>query len=112
MKATKTVKIVDECNNVVATALVAEQDGLLRGQIDLGPMPAELRRRFLEYEEIIRDQVFSLLDDMEERIAATCFRAILDGGQEAAIEDLQIYPSTGRVSFRIVQSPNARLSRA
>ena|SRR5438874_8426997 len=102
---TKHVKIIDPCRNVVATAQVAKQGDRLAGLIDLDLMPASLRQQFEEYEEIVNGQVFSLLDVIEEQIDTLGLRVVFGNGSEAAVEDLQIYPATGRVSFKIVKEP-------
>ena len=97
----KTVKIVDACGRLVATACVDEREDLLAGDVDLNPMPADLRRKFDEYEAIVNEQTFSLLDEIEGEIEALRLSAVLPGGARLPIEDLQVYPSTGRVTFRI-----------
>ena len=50
--STETVKIIDSSRKVVATAQVAEREEGFAGLIDLSPMPASLREKFDEYEEI------------------------------------------------------------
>jgi hypothetical protein len=102
---TKRVKIIDPCRNVVAMAQVAKRGDCCAGQIDLDPMPASLRQQFEAYEEIVNGQVFSLLDAIEEQIDTLGLRVVFADGSEAAVEDLQIYPGTGRVSFKIVKEP-------
>jgi hypothetical protein len=64
-------------------------------------MPPEMRRTFEEYEEIVNDQVFGLLDEIEDRINALSLRVVFNEGCESLIEDLQIYPSVNKVSFRV-----------
>jgi hypothetical protein len=100
----KTVQIVDQSCGIVATAQVAETDGVFAGLIDLRSMPADLRRRFEAYEEIVNSQMFSLLDEMEEQIAEIQLVAIFEEGEAFPVEDLQIYPSEGRVSFKVAPS--------
>src|ERR1700677_3287170 len=97
----KTVQIVDQTCGIVATAQVAETDGVFAGLIDLRSMPADLRRRFEAYEEIVDGQMFSLLDEMEEQIGGIPLVAIFEEGEAFPVEDLQIYPSEGRVSFKV-----------
>ncbi|HTE18381.1 MAG TPA: hypothetical protein VK689_08370 [Armatimonadota bacterium] len=103
MMQTLTVQLIDSYRIVVATAQVAERGECLAGLINLGPMPAALRHKFAEYEEIVDGQMFSLLDDIEEQINAVPLTAVFGDGSEAPVEDLQIYPSTGRVSFRLAK---------
>ncbi len=49
--------------------------------------------------------MFSLLDDIEEQISALPLKVVFGEGREACVEDLQIYPSARRVSFRLVRKP-------
>src|SRR2546426_25117 len=99
--STKTVKIIDQRREVVATAQVTQTGERFAGLIDLSPMPASLRERFEEYEEIVNGQMFSLLDEIEEQIGAVPLKAVFEGGCESVLEELQIYPSTRRVTFKI-----------
>jgi hypothetical protein len=101
---TKTVKIIDQCREVVATAQVSQRGERFAGLIDLGPMPAPLREKFEAYEEIINGQMFSLLDEIEEQIGTALLRAVFEEGCESVLEELQIYPSTRRVTFKITRA--------
>lgn len=101
--STKFVNLVDQSQHVVATAHVAEKEGCFAGVIDLTPMPEALRQKFEEYEEIVNGQMFSLLDEIEEQIGALPLKVVFPEGHEACVEDLQIYPSTQRVSFKVVK---------
>jgi hypothetical protein len=103
------VKLIAGSGNVIGTALVAANEALFRGQIDLSYTPPELIRVFKEYEDIVNGQMFSLLDDIEERIAALALRVAFDEGLEVGVEDVQVYPTTGRVSFKVVQPAPAQL---
>ena len=103
--STRAVKIVDRLRNVVATAEVAERAGRFAGVIDLGPMPPGLRQKFEEYEEIVNGQMFSLLDEIEGQVRALSLKVVFEGGREASVEDLQVYPRTGRVSFTVLREP-------
>jgi hypothetical protein len=99
---TKTVRIIDQCREVVATAQVAQTGERFTGLIDLSPMPASLREKFEEYEEIVNGQMFSLLDEIEEEIGSIALSGVIEGGCESVLEELQIYPSTRQVTFKIV----------
>lgn len=101
----RTIKIIDPCRTVVATAQVVKKDERFTGWVDLHAMPLNLRQLFDEYEEIVNDQLFSFLDEIEEQVTALQLRVSFDGGEEANIEDLQIYPTTRRISFRLVEEP-------
>lgn len=97
------VTIIDHGRHMVATAWVSEQEGHFTGLIDLSPMPATLRRRFEEYEEIVNDQMFSLLDEIEEKISTLLLKVVFNDGCEADLADVQVYPSTKKVSFKVAK---------
>jgi len=97
------VTLIDQARQVVATAQVAEQDGQFAGWLDLRPMPGALQQLFAEYEEIVSTQMFSLLDAVEEQIATLHLMGVFEDGHEAVLADVQIYPSTKKVSFQVVQ---------
>jgi hypothetical protein len=97
------IKMIDHCRNVVATARVAERDEYFSGLIDLSLTPANLRRKFEEYEEIVNGQMFSLLDEIEEQIGALPLKVVFEEGVEFSVTDLQIYPGRGRISFKILK---------
>jgi hypothetical protein len=67
-------------------------------------MPAEVQRVFEEYEGIVNDQGFSLIDDFEQKISDLGLRVNFGGNADFGIQDLQMYPRLGRVSFRLSQS--------
>ena len=100
---THMVQLLDPSRTVVATAQVVEQDKKYNGRIDLTLMPVALQEKFREYEEIINGQMFSLLDEMDEQISALQLKIRFVTGYEVAIEDLQIYPTTKRISFMKVK---------
>ena len=108
------VTLIDQGRQVVAMAQVTEQDGRFVGRINLSPMPVQLRRLFEEYEEIVNTQMFSLLDEIEEQIETLHLKVVFEDGHEAALADVQIYPSTNKVSFqvlkRVVFSPGQHLT--
>ena len=95
------VTLIDQRRRVIATVQVAERDGTFVGRIDLSLMPVSLRRLFEEYEEIVNTQAFSLLDEIEEKIENLHLKVVFEDGSEAAPADVQIYPSTNKVSFQV-----------
>jgi len=97
------VTLINAERQVVATAQVAEQHGQFIGRVDCSLMPLPMQRLFTEYEELVSTQVFSLLDEVEDHIARLHLRGIFEDGLEAALTDVQIYPSTKIVSFQVVQ---------
>jgi len=103
MMISQRVTLIDQERQVVATAQVAEADGVFAGRIDFSPMPVLLQRLFKEYEEIVNTHTFSLLDEMEEQIETLHLRGVFEDGSEAALTDVQIYPSIKKVSFHVVK---------
>jgi hypothetical protein len=97
------VTIIDQKRTIVATAQVTEQDGTFTGRIDLSPMSVPLRLQFAAYEEIVNQQMFSLLDEMEEQIGAMLLKVVFADGHVAPLADLQIYPRIKKVSFKVVK---------
>jgi hypothetical protein len=97
------VTLIDQGRQVIATAQVAEQEGAFVGRIDLSLTPVSLRRLFEEYEEIVNTQTFSLLDEIEEKIENLYLKVVFEDGYEAALADVQIYPSTNKVSFQVLK---------
>jgi hypothetical protein len=95
------VTLIDQRRRVIATVQVAERDGAFVGRIDLSLMPVPLRRLFEEYEEIVNTQAFSLLDEIEEKIENLHLKVVFEDGSEAALVDVQIYPSTNKASFKV-----------
>jgi hypothetical protein len=104
------VTLIDHDRQVVATAHVAEQHGQYIGRIDCSLMPLPLQQLFTEYEEIVSTQVFSLLDAVEDQIATLRLMGIFEDGHEAALADVQIYPSTKTVSFQVGQATVSHLT--
>jgi len=52
--------------------------------------------------------MFSLLDDIEDKIGTFPLRVRFDDGGEADVADLQVFPITSAVSFKIRQPVPAR----
>ena len=102
MMSSQRVTVIDQSQQVVATVQVSEQDGYLAGRIDLGSMPATLQHQFEEYEGMVNQQMFSFLDDLEEKIERLFLKAVFADGNVAQLTDVQIYPSTKSVSFKVV----------
>lgn len=100
---TQKINFVDSCGCVLATAQVTARDGLFSGLADLSNMPGSLRRKFEEYEEIVLGQMFGSLDSIEDQIQDLSIKVVFENDAEAAVEDLQLYPSSGRVSFKVPQ---------
>ena len=102
---TRIVKVIDPARNVVAIAQVTDEGAYYGGTIDLRDTPPSLRQLFEEFEEIVNGQMFAFLDDIQERIGTLSLKAAFDTGQERDIKDLQVFPSTGDVSFKLAEIP-------
>src|SRR5947209_7065188 len=104
--ATRSVRLIDRSGVVLATARVADEGGYLGGTIDLRATPADLRALFDEFEEIVNGQMFALLDDIQGRIGAFAIKVVFDEGPALGVKDLQVFPSTAEVSFRLMGVPS------
>lgn len=89
--------------NCVACLQVEPRDGRFEGEIDLSRTPPHLLRLFHEFEEIVEGQILSVLDDIEEKLADASLQVVLENGEVVPVQDLQVYPRTRQVSFRIGQ---------
>jgi hypothetical protein len=90
-----------QVNRRVAAISAAFTGTHYEGKISLEQSPPELKRLFEEYEEIVEGQMFGLLDSIEAKVGAIPFRVSFEDGGEAHVEDLQVFPSTGSVSFKM-----------
>lgn len=93
------IYLLDQANHKVAALNVSATGTHYEGTIVLDQTPPELRRLFEEFEEVVEGQMFSLLDGIEEKIRSNHLKVSFESGMEASIENLQVYPSTGAVSF-------------
>ncbi len=109
---TRIIRLIDQDQTVLATVQATDEGDHYGGTIDLHPAPANLRSLFEEFEEIVNGQMFAFLDDLQEKIAAWRIKAHFEDGSEFYVKDLQVFPSTGDVSFRLVgvPAPTAPLS--
>ena len=105
---TQLVKLIDRSRSVLAVAHVADEGDHYGGTIDLLGTPANLRTLFDEFEEIVNGQMFSFLDEIQEKIASVSVKAVFENGREVEVKDLQVFPSTGDVSFRLAEVPSSR----
>jgi hypothetical protein len=100
--------LIDQASAKVAALEVYFRDDHFEGTISLDATPPQLRELFEQFEEVVENQVFSLLDDIEEKIAAIPLRAVFENGAEADVVDLQVFPSTKAVSFKTRQPTTVR----
>src|SRR5262245_14411411 len=104
---TQLIYLIDRSSARVAALNVELSGDLYRGTICLEGTPAELRQLFEEFEENVEGQMFNLADEIEEKIGAIPLRILYSNAMEAFVQDLQVYPSTKRVSFKVRQTSTA-----
>ena len=105
------VTIINQSRQTVATAEVSEHGGYFAGRVDLSLMPAALQHQFEEYEEVVNQQMFSFLDELERKIEGLLLKVVFANGDVAQLADVQIYPSTKSVSFKVVKEAVRRAGR-
>jgi hypothetical protein len=101
MMDTQSVRFVDASGNFMATGHVNDEGGHYGGTIQVRELPSSTRELFEEFEETVNDQMLSLIDEIQARIGALRVKVVFSDGHESALHDLQIYPSTGDVSFKL-----------
>ncbi len=94
------VLLVDRSSARIAELDVTEVGDSYRGLIDLDSTPPLIRQLFERFEELVESQVFNVADEVEDKIAELALKAVFPNGKEAFVDDLQVYPSTRRVSFK------------
>ena len=104
--STQHVQLVDQSRAVLATAQVADEGGYFGGTIDLRSTPAHLRALFEEFEEIVNGQMFVFLDEIQAKIGSLPIKAVFDDGFEVDVKDLQVFPGSSDVSFRLAGAPS------
>ena len=102
------IRLIDKSQVVLATARVTDEGGYFGGTIDLRSTPAGLRALFEEFEEIVNGQMFAFLDDIQQRIGSLPIKAVFEDGHEASVMDLQVFPSTGDLSFKVGEQEQIR----
>src|SRR5688500_10032905 len=95
--------LIDETGARVAALDVQFRDDHYEGTISLAGTPRGLRRLFFKFEAIVEQQMIYLRDDIEEKIAALRLRVLFDDGSEAEVAELQVFTTTGAVSFKTRQ---------
>jgi len=96
---TETVRLIDATGRLVAVARVAATGGRYEGDVDLSGAAPEVQELFQEFEEVVNDQIFSFLDDVQSRIADLGVVAVFDDQSRTPVKDLQIYPASAGISF-------------
>lgn len=110
--AGQTVLLVDENRQTVASTLVESGSDGFSGSVDVDRMPRSLRSLFEEFEQVVDQQTFALLDSVEERIDALHLRALFPNEKEYLVENLQIYPRGGVVTFRLAAPAPVEVGQA
>jgi hypothetical protein len=105
---TQTVRLIGQAGQVLATAQVADEGAHYGGTIDLRQTPPKVRALFDEFEEIVNGQMFSFLDEVQGRIGLLDIKASFDDGEEVEIKDLQVFPSTCDLSFKLMALPQLK----
>src|SRR5262245_54890427 len=95
------VRLLDKAGNQLATAEVVQRDAFFAGKIDLRGTPSAIRVLFDEFEEVVNDQAFSVVDEIQDKLEALSIKAVFADGTQADLFDLQVFPSVGDVSFRL-----------
>lgn len=94
-------RLLDRSGVTVGVVHVTEASGFYRGEVELAVMPEQMVSVFRRFEEIAEGQMLSFLDDIEAEITQLGIR--FAAGDEGArrVDDLQIHPSTGAISFHL-----------
>src|SRR3712207_2071653 len=95
------VKLLDRGGNVIATAAVSPEGGGYVGTARVAEAPVAARQLFDEFEALVDQQVFSLLDRLEDQIAALAISAVFGDGRAAPVVDLQLFPRARTISFKL-----------
>ena len=100
--------LLDNSSAKVADLEVTRAGDHFNGTIRLDAAPPHLKRLFEAFEEMVEGQVYTAADEIEDELAKAELRVEFADGTEAAVEDLQVFPTTGRVSFKVRQLSPAR----
>ena len=96
----ETIRLMDSSCRIVATARVERNGRQFVGTIEFDTVPPDIRCKFEDLEALVEQQVFSLTDEIEDEIAALGMRVGFEDGASAPVEDLQVFPRAGTISFR------------
>ena len=99
------VRIIDNAGDLVASATVIDEGSHFGGEVDLGSIPGALMALFREFEGAVNDQTFGVADEIQVRLARVGLRAVLGDAPAVCVDDLQVYPSTGDISFKLPCPP-------
>lgn len=100
------VRFLDHEGCVLATGRATDEGGYVGGTADWSVAPAPVLAIFAEFEEVVNGQMFAFLDEVQDKIRALGIAAAFDDGGVIELTDLQVFPSTGDFSFRLVPVPS------
>jgi hypothetical protein len=102
----KTIRLIGGVGRLLAVTRVVDKGGYYVGTVDLNATPADVRALFELFDELVNTQQFTNADEVESKIDALSIRAIFEDGGATSTADLQVYPSTGDVSFKVAAVPS------
>ena len=97
----QTIQILDCSGKALAIASVSPSGPSFEGTIDLKQTSEPLLSLSVEFEDIVNNQMFSFLDEIQSRINALRLSVRFEDGTRKTIHNLQVFPSTGDVSFMV-----------
>jgi len=97
----QSIVILDQTRSVVATAVVKFHENHSTGEVDVDHIPVSLRQLFEEYERIVNNRIFSLLDQLEDQISRLSLSVVFEGGEEHPLCDVQPFLTARTLSFKI-----------
>ena len=106
----RSIRLIDDGGRALACGEVSDQGEYYAGTIDVTCSPPKVRELFTEFETVVNGQEFSCLDEIQQRIDGLHAMVVFDDGDRAAVSDLQVFPTSGTVSFRLadVSAPATR----
>lgn len=91
-----------ERKNRVNISNFSQTEDLVTGKIDPADLPGNIAELFLKYENLVNIQCFPEVDRLDQEIDSLDVEVVLDEEKIISdLENLQIYPSTGSVSFNV-----------
>lgn len=96
-------QLLDGEDQYLATVDVELAGGVYEGRVVDFVLGRGILELFSEYEYFVVSQLFSGLGDVERRVEALGVVFVPRSGDRVLLTDLQIYPSTRAVSFRVAR---------
>ena len=95
----------------VAAVKLRWADGRYSGSVDVTEMPPIVHQLFDRYNQIVENQVLSLLDEVEMDIQSLGLYAVLDGQDRVEVTDIQLFPGARQISFLPAVSTTISVAR-